>query len=152
VRRRPTKRSGKRSADGGSCGRRASSRPSKRRKASGRQANVLQMREQRQTLRQQLEEQSAAARECAAADRGGRRVLTRKGCATRKRGSSGAWCAGREELGLDLAEHYATYQHAEQDWEAIKTEIAEVEGEGRALATSTWMRSRVGELTPALEH
>ncbi len=31
-----------------------------------------------------------------------------------------------EELGLDLAQRYAEYEHEDQDWEAIETEIAEL--------------------------
>jgi chromosome segregation protein len=120
-----------------------------------RQANVLQMREQRQTLRQQLEEQSAAAREAQRRIEAADAVLHEKQVALRENEvrREALVARGREELGLDLAEHYATYQHAEQDWEAIKTEIAELKGKVARLGNVNLDAiAELEELTPRYEH
>lgn len=39
----------------------------------------------------------------------------------------------REELAVDLAEVYASYQHADRDWDAVRTEIEEVRGKIQRL-------------------
>ena len=38
-----------------------------------------------------------------------------------------------EELGIDLAERYDQYEHEDQDWEAVETEIAELRGKMERL-------------------
>ncbi len=120
-----------------------------------RQADVLQMREQRQALRQRLEEQSAAAREAQRRIEAADAVLHEQQVALRENEvrREALVARVREELGLDLAEHYATYQHAEQDWEAIKTEIAELKGKVTRLGNVNLDAiAELEELTPRYEH
>ncbi len=59
----------------------------------------------------------------------------------------------RDELGLDLAELYQGYAHAEQDWEAIKAEIDELRGKIARLGNVNLdALAELEELTPRYEH
>ncbi len=98
---------------------------------SGQQrAEALRRREERQLVRQRaegaratvrqlhgaIEEVDTALRECEVARR---EIEVRKESLVAR---------VREELSLDLAELYVSYQPAEQDWETIKSEIEELRG------------------------
>ena len=59
----------------------------------------------------------------------------------------------RDELDLDLVECYARYEHAEQDWEAIKAEIAELrEKIARLGHVNLEAITELEELTPRFEN
>jgi chromosome segregation protein len=59
----------------------------------------------------------------------------------------------RDELGLDLAERYGTYEHAEQDWAAIKGEIEDLRGKIVRLGNVNLDAiAELEELTPRYEH
>jgi chromosome segregation protein len=59
----------------------------------------------------------------------------------------------REDLGLDLAERYATYEHTEQDWDAIREEIDELrEKIARLGNVNLDALAELEELTPRHEN
>ncbi len=59
----------------------------------------------------------------------------------------------RDELGLDLAERYAGYAAAEQDWAAVRAEIEELRGKIARLGNVNLdALTELAELTPRYEH
>lgn len=120
-----------------------------------RSAEVLGLRERRQQLRQRVEESGATARamqhrvEEVEGAWHGRQVALRE-CEVR---SEALASRVRDELGLELAALYASYQHAEQDWEAIKAEIEELRGKIARLGhVNLDALAELEELTPRCEH
>ncbi len=122
----------------------------------------------------------AAAREAALAVQRGRRQELRAGQAERARALAGlraqieqreaAWHEAqlalretavrmealvarvRDELGLDLAERYAGYAAAEQDWAAVRAEIEELRGKIARLGNVNLdALTELAELTPRYE-
>lgn len=93
-------------------------------------AEVIGQREQRQVLRQKLEAGGAAIRELHAEIEqidGHLRECEVELRETEVR-KEGLVARVNEELSLDLAELYVSYEHAAQDWESIKDEIEELRG------------------------
>lgn len=59
----------------------------------------------------------------------------------------------REELALDLVELYRTYEHAEQDWDAARTQIEDLRGKIARLGhVNLDAIAELEELTPRYEH
>jgi len=92
------------------------------------ESEVLRQRERRQAIRLQLEAAAATARavrerlhqlegEIHACEMSLRELEVRR---------EGLMARVRDELGVDLAERYAHYQHDEQDWDAVRAEIEEL--------------------------
>ncbi len=118
-------------------------------------AQTLTMREQRQSQRQRLEERVAAGREIQRrleeieAAWHARQVALRE-CEVRM---ENLVARVRDELALGLPDLYARYQHAEQDWEAIKHEIEELKGKIARLGNVNLdALAELEELTPRYEH
>jgi chromosome segregation protein len=123
--------------------------------AQERQADVVALREARQGLRLRLEECGAAAREMHKRIEAGESVLHEKQVALREVAVRRETLVSRvrEELGLELAERYASYEHTEQDWDAIKAEIEELRGKIARLGNVNLdALAELEELTPRYEH
>lgn len=59
----------------------------------------------------------------------------------------------RDELEIDLADRYAEYEHCEQDWEAVRSEIEELRGKISRLGNVNLdALTELEELTPRYEH
>jgi chromosome segregation protein len=118
-------------------------------------AQTLVLRAQRQEQRQRLEG-------CAAAERETQRRLEEIEAAWHARQVELRECEVRmenlvarvqDELALGLPDLYARYQHAEQDWEAIKNEIEELKGKIARLGNVNLdALAELEELTPRYEH
>jgi len=118
-------------------------------------AAVVQRREERQALRQEIENCGAAARETRgeidAFDERYREceVLLRE-TEVRKEGLVSRVF---EELSLDLVELYASYEHAAQDWDAIRQEIETLRGKIARLGNVNLdALAELAELTPRFEN
>ncbi|MCK4341982.1 MAG: chromosome segregation protein SMC [Phycisphaerae bacterium] len=120
-----------------------------------RQQEVLRLRDERQELRQRLEECGTRSREVQRRIEAGESVLHEKQVALRETEvrREGLVARVREDLGLDLEKKYATYEHSEQDWEAIKAEIEELRGKISRLGNVNLDAiTELEELTPRYEH
>ncbi|MEW6252431.1 MAG: chromosome segregation protein SMC [Planctomycetota bacterium] len=120
-----------------------------------RRAALLALRDERQRLRQRAEECSAAGRtlqrriEEVEAELHARQVALREAEVR----AETLVARVRDELGLDLAARYAGYQHAEQDWAAIKAEIEELKGKIARLGhVNLDALAELEELTPRYDH
>ncbi len=121
----------------------------------GRQAALLARREARQQERQRLEA-------CGAAGRAIQHQIEEleaelHACQMELRESAvraeNLVARVREELGLDLTELYRTYEHAEQDWEAVRAEIEDLRGKIARLGhVNLDALAELEELTPRYEH
>jgi len=89
---------------------------------------VLQRRESRHTLRLRVEEAGAGARAVQEEIRQREAALHECEMGERETAVRQENLAARthDDLGLDLRERYATYDHAEQDWDAVRAEIEEL--------------------------
>jgi chromosome segregation protein len=59
----------------------------------------------------------------------------------------------RDELSLDLAERYRTYEHTEQDWDAVRAEIEELRGKIERLGNVNLdALAELEDLTPRYEN
>jgi chromosome segregation protein len=120
-----------------------------------RRQEALQRRAARQAHRQRLEECTTASRQVQKhleeleGEVHAQQVALRE-CEVR---TENLVARVRDELGLDLAELYARYQHAEQDWEAIKAEIDDLRGKIARLGhVNVDAIVELEELTPRYEH
>ena len=116
---------------------------------------ALALRERRQSLRQRLEESGAAGRALQKALEEIESRLHEKQVALRESEVRKETLAARvrDDLALDLAELYLTYQHSEQDWEAIKAEIEELRGKIARLGNVNLDAiAELEELSPRYEH
>ncbi len=125
-----------------------------RQRCEVRQSEVLGLRSQRQTLRQQLEECGAIERrlqreaEELESERHEREIVLRETEVKRDALSDRV----REELGLELAERYVDYEHCEQDWEQIRAEIEDLRGKIARLGNVNLDSiSELEELAPRYE-
>lgn len=120
-----------------------------------RQAGVVALRERRQQLRQQIEESGALGRahqrrvEALEHEQQEQRVTLRE---VEVRAED-LVARVRDELELDLPRQYAEYRPADQDWDAIRTEIEELRGRISRLGNVNLDAiHELEELTPRYEH
>ena len=119
------------------------------------EAELLQLRERRQTLRIQLEEGGALARELNERVHGIEAAQHECDVSLRENDVRRENLVTRiqDELQLDLAQYYQSYEHAEQDWDAIKTEIETLRGRIARLGNVNLDAiTELEELTPRYEN
>ncbi|TWT43613.1 Chromosome partition protein Smc [Phycisphaerae bacterium RAS1] len=119
------------------------------------QAEALELRTERQAVRERIEQCGAAARELHRQIEATDEEL--RGCEVSLREievrADGLAVRVRDELGVDLAAQVATYQHSEQDWEAIRGEIEELRGKISRLGNVNLDAiAELEELTPRYEN
>ncbi len=120
-----------------------------------RRREVMTLRDQRQGLRQRIEECGEASRSVQQRIDAAESTLHEKQMSLRECDVRRETLVARvqEELELDLAECYATYEHAEQDWQEIKAEIEELRGKIARLGNVNLDAiAELEELTPRYEH
>ena len=120
-----------------------------------RRDDVLLQRERRQELRQKLEESGALGRELQKQLEALEAALHEKQVGLRESEvrKESLVARVRDDLALDLVELYQTYQHSEQDWEAIKAEIEELRGKIARLGNVNLDAiAELEELSPRYEH
>ena len=88
----------------------------------------VDLRHEREQVRARLEELTAATRQLRGVLEAAEQQVHERQLALREAGIRRDELVGRvrEELHLELAELYESYEHAEQDWAAVETEIAEL--------------------------
>jgi chromosome segregation protein len=119
------------------------------------EAGVMQLRAQRQARRGELEEFGVAARAVSERIRELEADLHQQEVALRELDvrQEGLVERIRSDLDLDLAACYEQYEHAEQDWEAIRAEIAELrEKLARLGHVNLEALTELEELTPRYEN
>lgn len=119
------------------------------------QQTALERRAGRQAARLRLEECGAAARGLHERIRAAEASLHESQVAQREIDVRQESLRTRvqEDLVLDLAAQYATYEHTDQDWEAIKTEIAELREKINRLGhVNLDAIAELEELSPRHEH
>jgi chromosome segregation protein len=94
------------------------------------EARTLQLKHDREQVRVAAEELAAATRNCrtALAEAEERLHDAQMHLAETRIRRDELTARVRDELGLDLAEMYESYDHAEQDWAAVEAEIADLRG------------------------
>jgi len=116
---------------------------------------VLELRQQRQELLARLEQCGGAGRELQQKLQELESVWHGRQVEMREAELRAENLAGRaaEELGLDLAQRYAGYEHRDQDWEAVRAEIEELRGKIARLGNVNLDAiAELEELSPRYEH
>lgn len=119
------------------------------------QRTVLAVREQRQLLRRRREAGEATVRRMRGEVEELERALSARQVALREIEvrREALVTRVREELSLDLVELYATYRHAEQDWDSIREEIEDLRGKIARLGhVNLDAIAELEELTPRYEN
>ena len=116
---------------------------------------VMRLREERQGLRLRVEACGAAARELHGAIEQVDEIF--RECEVRLRETEvrkeSLVSRVREELTLELIELYASYEHVDRDWEAIKNEIDELRGKIQRLGNVNLdALDELEELTPRFDN
>jgi chromosome segregation protein len=120
-----------------------------------RQEEVLQLRQRRQELRQQLEACGVASREVQRRLEAVESAIHEKQVSLRESEvrQESLVARVRDELGVDLAELYQTYEPGQQDWEAVKREIQELREKIVRLGNVNLDAiAELEELSPRYEH
>ncbi len=124
-------------------------------KCAAQREAVVALREERQGLRQKLEACGVAGRALQrqlddVEERLHERQVVRRETEVR---TEALVARVRDELDIDLAEKYAEYEHAEQDWEAVRAEIEELRGKIARLGhVNLDAITELEELTPRYEN
>jgi chromosome segregation protein len=120
-----------------------------------REDGLIAMRVERQQIKGEIETCGAEARELQKRIEAGESALHEKQMAIRELEVKRDALAGRikEELDIDLAERHAGYQHAAQDWEAVRAEIGELRAKIQRLGNVNLDAiQELEELTPRYDH
>jgi chromosome segregation protein len=99
------------------------------------EARTLQLGRDREMTRYQAEELAAATKNCRAAlaEAEARLHQTQIDLNESRVHREGLTTRVADELGIDLVALYASYDHADQDWDAVEQEIGELKGKIRRL-------------------
>ena len=123
--------------------------------AAQKEADGLRLRERRQQLRVEAEQRGAEIREVQRRIEAAESVFHEKQVQQRENEIRQETLVARvrDELALDLPARYATYEHVEQDWAAIRAEIEELRGKLARLGNVNLdALAELEELTPRYEH
>lgn len=118
-------------------------------------AELLALRERRQHLRQQGEQCGADSREIQRRIAAGEGVLRERELSLRENAvrRESLLARTRDELGIDLAESLATYEHREQDWATVRAEIDDLRQKIARLGNVNLDAiQELDEITPRYEH